>query len=49
MRRHLIGALQEKMNTSDGVWKISDLILRSAQQVAESLQSEKTLLYYNLK
>ncbi|MBE6405707.1 MAG: type II CRISPR-associated endonuclease Cas1 [Lentisphaerae bacterium] len=49
MRRHLIGAVQEKMNTSNGEWKISDLILRSAQQVAESFQSEKILLYYNLK
>jgi CRISPR-associated endonuclease Cas1 subtype II len=49
MRRIIISALQEKMDTSNGSWKISDLILRSAQQIAESFQTEKNLLVYNLK
>ena len=49
MRGQLIGSLQGKIETADGVWKISDLILRSAQQVAESFQTEEALLHYNLR
>ena len=40
----LLAALAE-----NGAWKISDLIQRSAQQVAESFQSEELTLHYNLK
>ena len=49
MRRHLINAIQGKINTSKGTWKISDMILQSAQQIAESFQTENNLLFYNLK
>ena len=46
MRAALIGSLQGKIATAQGVWKISDLIQRSANQLAESFQSgEVTLLY----
>ena len=44
MRRQLISALQEKISTPDGMWKISDLIQRSVNQVAESFQKEEVLL-----
>lgn len=47
MRRQLISALQGKINTADGLWKISDLIQRSAHQVAESFQTGELLLHYN--
>ena len=46
MRRQLISALQEKISTPDGMWKISDLIQRSVNQVAESFQKEEVLLRY---
>ena len=49
MRRALISSVQGKMKTENGAWKISDLIQRSAQQVAESFQSEELTLHYNLK
>ncbi len=47
MRRSLIGALQGKLDTANGRWKISDLIQRSANQTAESFQTEEILLHYN--
>lgn len=47
IRRQLISSLQGKLNTADGMWKISDLIQRSAQQVAESFQTGEMLLRYN--
>ena len=49
MRRALISAVQGKMKTENGEWKISDLIQRSAQQVAESFHSEEMALHYDLK
>jgi len=47
MRRMLISALQGKINTANGMWKISDLIQKSAQQAADSFQSGEMLLHYN--
>ena len=47
MRRNLISTLQGKLNTANGMWKISDLIQRSAQQTADSFQSGEMLLRYN--
>ena len=47
MRRHLISALQGKMQTADGMWKISDLIQRSVNQVADSFQTGENLLRYH--
>ena len=47
MRRNLISALQGKINTANGMWKISDLIQRSAQQIADSFQCGEMLLHYN--
>ena len=47
MRRQLISSLQGKLDTADGMWKISDLILRSARQTAESFQTGEMLLHYN--
>ena len=46
MRRQLISSLQGKINTADGMWKISDLIQRSANQLAESFQSGEIKLHY---
>lgn len=47
MRRSLIASLQAKTETPDGMWKISDLIQRSANQLAESFQSGEIMLRYN--
>ena len=47
IRRQLISSLQGKLNTADGTWKITDLILRSAQQTAESFKTGEMLLHYN--
>lgn len=47
MRRSLIEALQEKMTVFNGNWKISDLIQRSANQLAESFQTGEIILRYN--
>ena len=47
IRRQLISALQGKLATADGMWKISDLIQRSAQQVAESFTTGEMLLRYS--
>ena len=47
MRRQLISSLQGKLDTADGMWKISDLIQRSARQTAESFQTGEMLLHYN--
>ncbi|MBE6367247.1 MAG: type II CRISPR-associated endonuclease Cas1 [Lentisphaerae bacterium] len=47
MRRNLISALQGKLDTANGMWKINDLIQRSAQQTADSFQSGEMLLHYN--
>ena len=46
MRRQLISSLQGKISTVDGVWKISDLIQRSANQLAESFQTGEVILHY---
>ena len=47
MRRQLISSLQGKLDTSDGMWKISDLIQHSANQLVESFQTGEMLLRYN--
>ena len=47
IRRQLISALQGKLATADGMWKISDLIQRSAQQIAESFTTGEMLLRYS--
>ena len=47
MRATLIGSLQGKIATSQGMWKISDLIQRSANQLAESFQSGEVVLQYD--
>ena len=48
MRGSLIGALQDKITAGDGTsWKISDLIQRSANQLAESYVSGEVSLRYN--
>ena len=47
MRKTLISALQGKIPTANGVWKITDLIQRSANQTAESFQTGEMLLRYN--
>ena len=47
MRHQLISSLQGKLPTADGLWKISDLIQRSADQVAESFQTGEMQLRYN--
>ncbi len=46
MRRTLIASLQGKMETLNGMWKISDLIQRSANQLAESFQTGEVMLTY---
>lgn len=45
-RRQLISSLQGKLATGNGVWKISDLIQRSVNQLAESFQTGELLLKY---
>ncbi len=47
MRRTLIASLQGKLETANGMWKISDLIQRSANQLAESFQTGEIMLRYN--
>lgn len=47
MRAVLIGSLQGKIATAQGMWKISDLIQRSANQLAESFQSGDVVLQYD--
>lgn len=47
MRHQLISSLQGKLDTADGAWKITDLIQRSARQIAESFQTGEMLLSYN--
>lgn len=47
MRAVLIGSLQGKIATAQGMWKISDLIQRSANQLAESFQSGEVVLQYD--
>lgn len=46
VRRQLITALQAKQSTADGMWKITDLVQHSAQQLAESFQTGEMLLRY---
>ena len=46
-KQEFIAALQEKMPAFDGNWKISDLIQRSANQLAESFQTGELMLRYN--
>ena len=47
VRRELLSALLEKVETADGNYRLSDLLQRSAVMVAESFQRGEMLLHYS--